>query len=50
MKFEINFIFLIKPSQYMTKKKRGFELKKKTFFIIFKGLSVARKLSQTLEA
>ena len=41
--FEINLIFLIKPFLYMTKKSRQ-ELKylENKFFIIFKGLSVAK--------
>ena len=52
IKFEIDLIFLIKTFCYMTKKsrqklnilktKRAFEVKKKAFFIIFKGLSVAK--------
>ena len=49
--FEINLTFLIKPFSYMTKSqelnlnilgmKRAFNVKQKTFSIIFKGLSVA---------
>ena len=50
--FEINLIFLIRPFFYLTKKsrqnlitvrtKRAFKVKQKAFFIIFKGLSVAK--------
>ena len=51
--FEINLIFLIKPFFYITKKsrrklkyldkaKRFQKKKKKKFFIIFKGVSVAK--------
>ena len=54
--FEINLLFLIKPFSYMTKKLRqkfkDLENEKSfygAFFIFFKGLSVAKKLSQTLE-
>ena len=51
MNFEINVNFLIKPFSYMTKmwgqklkywkKKIAFQMKWKTFFIIFKGFSAA---------
>ena len=50
--FEINLISLIKPLLYMTKNakqklkylknEKSFPVEKKTFFIIFKGLSVAK--------
>ena len=42
--FEINHIFLIKPFFYMAKirTKRALKVKWKAFFIIFKGLSVAK--------
>ena len=52
IKFQINVIFLIKPFWYMTKKSRqklkylengkSFQGEIKAFFIIFKGLSVAK--------
>ena len=50
MKFKINLIFLIKPFCNMTKDKnvnilrtkKAFEVKKKAFFIIFKGTSVVK--------
>ena len=46
--FEINLIFLIKPSLYMTKNlnilrtKRASKVEQKAFFIIFEGLLVAK--------
>ena len=47
--FEINLIFLIKPSFYITRKStRDFKVIKRALFIIFKGLSVT-KSSFTLE-
>ena len=56
--FEINIIFLIKQSLYMTKSqdkninilktKQAFKMKKKTFSIIFKGLSAATIVSDLI--
>ena len=57
--FELNLTFLIKSFLYMTKKSRHKfkylekgkrfqgEIKKKIFFLVFKGFSVAKNLSKT---
>ena len=53
MNFQINLIFLIKSflqhDKNILRTKRVFKMKKKSFFIIFKGLSMKQKAEFFLE-